>query len=392
MNLLMAYSYKNIFARKLTSVLTIAGIALVAFVFCAVMMLTNGLEQTLIDTGNDENVTIIRKASMTEIQSIIPMSMGRIIIPDPAFEQSETGEPMVATEIMVLISQPKRGYSEKETSNVPVRGVNNMSFVVRPNLNISSGRMYNEGTAEVIAGAKVAKGFQGCGIGETVRFASRDWTVVGIFEGDGSGFENEIWGDYNQLSAAFERPIYSSLTGQLKSPDLYDQFKKRIEEDPRLTVEVKREKEYYADQSSFTTTYINVLGTVISIIFSLGAIVGAMITMYATVADRTKEIGTLRALGFSRFSLLITFLVEAILMSLIGGIIGVGIAYFLGFIEVSTTNWDTFAEIAFSFKISPGIIIGTLVFAIVMGFVGGFLPAARASRLKIITALRSKAR
>lgn len=392
MNLLMAYSYKNIFARKLTSILTIAGVALVAFVFCAVMMLTNGLEQTLIDTGNDENVTIIRKASMTEIQSIIPMSMGRIIIPDPAFEQSETGEPMVATEIMVLISQPKRGYSEKETSNVPVRGVNNMSFVVRPNLNISSGRMYNEGTAEVIAGAKVAKGFQGCGIGETVRFASRDWTVVGIFEGDGSGFENEIWGDYNQLSAAFERPIYSSLTGQLKSPDLYDQFKKRIEEDPRLTVEVKREKEYYADQSSFTTTYINVLGTVISIIFSLGAIVGAMITMYATVADRTKEIGTLRALGFSRFSLLITFLVEAILMSLIGGIIGVGIAYFLGFIEVSTTNWDTFAEIAFSFKISPGIIIGTLVFAIVMGFVGGFLPAARASRLKIITALRSKAR
>jgi len=392
MNLLLAYSYKNIFARKLTSILTIAGIALVAFVFCAVLMLSNGLEQTLIDTGNDDNVTIIRKASMTEIQSIMPLSMGRVIIPDPAFAQSETGEPMVATEIMVLISQPKRGYSEKETSNVPVRGVNNMSFVVRPDLKIAEGRMFNPGTSEVIAGIKVANGFQGCGIGETVRFASRDWIVVGTFEGEGSGFENELWGDYNQLSAAFDRPIYSSLTGRLKSLDLYDDMKKRLEEDPRLTIEVRHEKEYYATQSKFTTTYINILGTVISIIFSLGAIVGAMITMYATVADRTKEIGTLRALGFSRSSLLITFLVEAVLMSFIGGLIGVGIAYFLRFFEVSTTNWDTFAEIAFSFEISSNIVIGTLIFAIVMGFVGGFLPAARASKLKIINALRAKSR
>ncbi len=392
MNLLMAYSYKNIFARKLTSTLTIAGVALVAFVFCAVLMLTNGLKQTLVDTGNDDNVTVIRRASKTEIQSIMPLSMGKIIISDQAFARSETGEPMVATEIMVLISQPKRGYSEKETSNVPVRGVSKMSFDVRSNIKIKEGRMFTPGTSEVIAGTKAAKGFQGCQIGGTVRFASRDWTIVGIFDGGGSGFDNELWGDYDQLSAAFERPIYSSLTGRLKSHDLYDDLKKRLNADPRLIIDVDREKDYYAKQSSFTTTYISILGTVISIIFSLGAIVGAMITMYATVADRTKEIGTLRALGFSRFSLLITFLVEAVMMSVIGGLLGIGIAYFLRFYEVSTTNWDTFAEIAFSFEISPGIIIGTLIFSIVMGFVGGFLPAARASRLKILTALRAKAR
>jgi len=268
--------------------------------------------------------------------------------------------------------------------------VNDNSFTIRPGVALVKGRMYNPGTSEIITGAKVAENFQGCGLGETVRFASRDWTVVGVFEADGSGFESEIWGDYDQLSQAFSRPIYSSLTMRVPSDDAFAAMKQRLENDPRIQVDVDREQAYYAAQSSFTRTYINVLGMIISIIFSMGAIVGAMITMYGSVAGRTTEIGTLRALGFSRLSVLLTFLAESLIIAVIGGSIGVLCATLLRRFEVSTTNWDTFAELAFSFETSPEIIVAAFIFAVVMGIVGGFLPAVQAARLKIITALRAK--
>ncbi len=388
MTLLVAYSWRNVFARKLTTLLTVFGIALVVFVFCAVLMLSNGLHQTLVDTGNDQNAIVIRKAAQTEISSIIYRRDANVIRADPAIATAADGAPLVTGELLVLISQPKRGSGK--TSNVPVRGVPDRALEVRPNVSIVQGRMYKPGSSEVIAGVKVAKGFKGCGLGEKVRFASRDWTIVGIFQADGSGFESELWGDYDQLSAAFERPIFSSLTVQLDSPDKFYALKTRLEADPRLTVDVKREKQYYAEQSSFTTTYINILGMVISIIFSMGAVVGAMITMYASVANRTREIGTLRALGFSRSTILTTFLVESILMAVLGGSIGIFGASFLRFYEISTTNWDTFAELAFGFETSPGIIFGALSFAAIMGIVGGFLPAVRASRLSVLNALRNK--
>ncbi len=388
MRLLMAYSWRNVFARRLTSLLTIFGIALVVFVFCAVLMLSNGLRQTLVDTGNDNNAVVIRRSAQTEISSIMYRNDGNVVKADPAIATAPDGSPLASGELMVLITKTKRG-SDK-TSNVPVRGVSDKAIAVRPNVAIVEGRMWRPGSSEVIAGAKVARGFQNAGLGEKVRFASRDWTVVGIFEADGSGFESEIWGDYDQLAPAFERPIYSSITARLKSPEAFAAMKARLENDPRLTVDVKREKQYYYEQSSFTTTYINILGMVISIIFSMGAIVGAMITMYASVAGRTKEIGTLRALGFSRLTILSAFLVESVLMALVGGAIGVFGASFLRFAEISTTNWDTFAELAFSFETSPQIIGSALVFAAVMGVVGGFLPAVQASRLSVLAALRTK--
>lgn len=388
MGLLLSYSYRNIFTRKLTSLLTVLGIALVVFVFCAVLMLSNGLKKTLVDTGYDENVIVIRRASQTEVQSIINRDMANIIKADPAIERQSDGSPIFTNEILVLITQPKRGTDNP--SNVPVRGVAETSMKLRPDMKIVQGRMWQEGTSEIIAGAKVAETFQGCGLGETVRFGMRDWTVVGIFESNGSGFESELWGDVQQFMDAFERPIFSSLTMRLASPADFDGMKKRLENDPRLAVDVKREKQYYAEQSEFTTMFISVLGVMISVVLSLGAIVGAMITMYASVANRTVEIGTLRALGFGRFSILKAFLVESILIASIGGVIGILGAYFLRFMEVSTTNWNTFAELAFSFEVSIEIVIGALVFAIIMGIVGGFLPALRASRMRIINALRAK--
>jgi ABC-type lipoprotein release transport system permease subunit len=386
--LLLHYSYKNILARKLTSVLTVFGIGLVVFVFCAVLMLSNGLGETMIATGEDQNAIVIRKASQTEVQSIIYRDVANAIRTDAAIKKNEEGVPIVTGEILVLINQPKRG--SNEPSNVPVRGVSGMSINIRPSFKMVEGRMWQPGTSEIIAGARVTESFQGCGLGETVRFGMRDWTVVGVFETAGSGFESELWGDVDQLMDAFGRPVFSSLTMQLAGPGEFDAFKNRLENDPRYTVDVMREKEYYEEQSKFTTVFINVMGVTISIIFSLGAIVGAMITMYAAVANRTTEIGTMRALGFRRRAVLFAFLTESLLIALIGGTIGVLAASFLRFVEVSTTNWNTFAELAFSFEISSEIIVYAFIFAIIMGLVGGFLPAVRAARFRIVNALRAK--
>jgi ABC-type antimicrobial peptide transport system permease subunit len=241
----------------------------------------------------------------------------------------------------------------------------------------------------VIAGRSIAEGFQGAGLGETLRFASRDWQVVGVFDAGRTAFDSEIWGDAEQMLQAFRRNGYSSMLFRLTDPDRFDEVKAAIESDPRLTLEAKREKRFYAEQSEALSRFISYLGTSISIIFSIGAVIGAAITMYASVASRTAEIGTLRALGFSRAAILAAFLVEALLLGLIGGIAGVVAASAMQALSISTTNFQTFAEIAFSFTLTPGIVLASLVFALAMGFVGGFLPAARAARMKIVDALRA---
>lgn len=388
MTKLFYYSIKNAFARKLTGILTVAGITLVVFVFCAVLMLSHGLQVTLVDTGSENNAIAVRKSATTEIVSIIPRQQADVIKADPAVARDVNGAPLLATEIMVLINPTKR--SNGEQANVPVRGVSEMSLIIRPNVKIIQGRMWRPGTSEVIAGHKVARDFNGCGVGETIRFGMRDWTVVGVFEAGGSGFESEVWGDVNELSDAFERHIFSSVLFRLAPGADFSEMQARLENDPKLTVDVLPEKEYYRLQSQSFTRFVNILGLAIAIIFSLGAIVGAMITMYAAVANRTVEIGTLRALGFGRASILTAFLAESLFIALVGGVSGIVLALLLQFVEISTTNWDTFAELAFSFRMSASIAAWALVFAVVMGVVGGFLPAARAARLKIITALRAK--
>ena len=249
--------------------------------------------------------------------------------------------------------------------------------------------MFRPGTAEVIAGRSIADGFQGAGLGETLRFASRDWTIVGVFDAGHTAFDSEIWGDAEQMLQAFRRTGYSSLLFRLNDSDDFDAVKSAIENDPRLTLEAKRERRFYAEQSEALSRFIRYLGTSISIIFSIGAVIGAAITMYASVASRTGEIGTLRALGFSRAAILTAFLAEALLLGLIGGIAGLVGASAMQALSISTTNFQTFAEIAFSFTLTPAIVVASLIFALAMGFIGGFLPAARAARMKIVDALRA---
>jgi ABC-type antimicrobial peptide transport system permease subunit len=249
--------------------------------------------------------------------------------------------------------------------------------------------MFRGGTSEIIAGRSIASGFQGAGLGETLHFAQRDWLVVGVFDAGRTGFDSEIWGDAEQMLQAFRRTGFSAVIFKLADSDRFEEVKSTIESDPRLTLDAKRETRFYADQSEALSKFISYLGTSISVIFSIGAIIGAMITMYASVASRTSEIGTLRALGFSRASILVAFLGESLLLGLIGGVIGIICASFMQALSISTMNFQTFAELAFRFQLTSGIVVAALLFALGMGFVGGFLPAARAARLKIVDALRA---
>jgi len=381
-----SYSLRNLWTRRLTTVLTASGMALVVFVFAATLMLSEGLRKTLVDTGSWDNVVVIRKSAQTEVQSGVDRSQAAIVETQPEVAMAE-GQRLVAKELVVLISLPKRGTGKP--SNVVIRGIGAPSLLLRPQVKLREGRMPRPGSAEIIAGASIAKRFQGGGIGETLRFGMRDWTVVGIFDAGNTGFSSEIWGDVDQLMQAFRRPVYSSVIFKLRDAAEFDRVKARLEADPRLTVEAKREIRFYADQSEAMATFLNILGVTLTVIFSLGAVIGAMITMYAAVANRITEIGTLRALGFQRRSILGAFILESLFLGLLGGGVGVFFASFMQLVTISTMNWQTFSELAFSFTLTPRIIGASLVFSLVMGFVGGLLPAFRAARMNIVDSLRA---
>ncbi|MEO5766392.1 MAG: ABC transporter permease [Casimicrobiaceae bacterium] len=383
----LSYIARNLVARRLTTILTAGGMALVVYVFATVLMLAAGLESTLVSTGEDDNVVIIRRGAQTEVQSGIDRRQASIVESLPDIATGQDGARLASKEPVVLINLLKRDTGS--ASNVVIRGVTAQGLTLRPKVKISEGRMFRPGTSEVIAGHSIAAGFKGAGIGETVRFASRDWEVVGVFDGGRTGFDSEIWGDAEQMLQAFRRTGFSSLLFRLNDPARFDDVKREIESDPRLTLEAKRERRFYAEQSESLSKFITYLGTSISIIFSIGAIIGAMITMYASVASRTGEIGTLRALGFSRGSILAAFMIESLLLGLLGGVVGLLAASLMQALTVSTTNFQTFAVLAFSFTLTPRIVVLSLLFALAMGFVGGFLPAARAARLKIVDALRA---
>jgi len=386
LHLTQNYSFRNLFTRRLTTFLTASGMALVVFVFASILMLSEGLKKTLIETGSDDNVIVTRKAANSEVQSGVDRQQASIVESLPNIASAASGEPLLAKELVVLISLAKRG-SDKP-ANVVIRGIGSSSLLLRPQVRVVEGRLPQAGSAEIMAGRSIATRFKGGGIGETLRFGLTDWTVVGVFDAGATGFNSEIWGDAIQLMQAFRRPVYSSVTFKLRDTGDFPSVKETLENDPRLTLDVRRETQYYRDQSEAMAKFLRILGMSLTIIFSLGAIIGAMITMYAAVANRVGEIGTLRALGFSRNSIMAAFLMEALLLGMIGGICGLFFASFMQLITISTMNWQTFSELAFSFTLTFEIIYKSLVFALIMGFIGGVIPAIRASRLKIVDALR----
>ena len=383
----MSYIARNLFARKLTTVLTAGGMALVVYVFATVLMLAAGLRETLVATGQPDNVVVIRRGSQTEVQSGVDRASAAVVESLPDIATGEDGKRLVSKEPVVLINLPKR--ETGSPANVVIRGVTDHGLTLRPQVRIVEGRMFQPGTSEIVVGRAVTNGFRGTSLGETLRFAQRDWRVVGVFDAGRTAFNSEIWGDAEQMLQAFRRVAFSAVIFRLLDPDRFEDVKRTLESDPRLTLEAKRETQFYADQSEQLAKFISYLGTTISVIFSIGAIIGAMITMYSSVASRTAEIGTLRALGFTRAAILTAFLGEALLLGFVGGVAGLLGAAFMQLVPISTTNFQTFSEIAFSFTLTPLIVAGSLGFALLMGFVGGFLPAARAARLKIVDALRA---
>jgi ABC-type lipoprotein release transport system permease subunit len=392
MKLPLAYIARNLWVRRLTTALTAGGMALVVFVFAAALMLDAGLKQTLVATGSADNVLVIRKGAVTEVQSGVSREQAALFESLPQIARGADGAARVSKEVVVLNSLPKReddGSASRTRSNVPIRGVPPMGLALRPQVTLVQGRMFRPGASEIVVGASVARQFAGVELGQSLSFAQRQWRVVGIFDAGRTAFDSEIWGDAEQMSQAFRRFGYSSVIAQLAAPEAFDALVAAIEADPRLTVEVKRERQFYEDQSRALSNFLRFLGLTLSVVFSLGAVIGAAITMYAAVATRTGEIGTLRALGFRRRAILAAFLIESLLLAAAGGAAGLAAASLLQAITISTTNFQSFSELAFSFALTPSIAAASLAFALAMGLVGGFLPAVKASRLRIVDALRA---
>jgi putative ABC transport system permease protein len=387
MKIPFSYIFRNLWTRKLTTILTAAGMGLVVFVFAAVLMLDAGLKKTMVGTGSFDNVVMIRKGSETEIQSGVSRDQASLVESMPNIARGPDGKPVVSKESLILISLNKKG--QERGSNIVTRGISPLGLTMRPQAKIIRGRLFREGSSEVIVGRNVNEQFDGAEIGQSLRFGGRDWQIVGIFDAQKSAFDSEVWGDVEQLMQSFRRVSFSSVIAQLSRSEGFDKLVADVDDDIRLNLQVKREQIFYEDQSRALSTFITILGTVLSVIFSLGAMIGAAITMYSAVATRTGEIGTLRALGFRRPSILAAFLMESLLLALVGGAAGLFFATFLQAITISTLNIQSFSQLAFSFVLTPKIIIQTILFSLLMGFIGGFLPAIKASRMKIVDSLRA---
>lgn len=381
-----SYSFRNLWTRKWTSILTAGGMALVTFVFAAVLMLAQGLQQTLIDTGSPGNAIVLRGSAQTEVSSVIDRDSAAVIEIQPEIAEDARGGPIASKEALVLVTVPKK--KTGKPTNVVVRGVGMKAMDLRPQVKLIAGRTFRPGSREVIAGKSIAETVTGGSLGQTLHFALSDWNVVGVFDAGKTAFNSEVWGDVDQLLSAFRRTAYSDVILKVPGRKAFEDLKNRLEKDPRLSVQVKREIAFYKEQSEVMAKFIRILGLATTMFFSIGAILGAMVTMYSAVANRTGEIGTLRALGFRRRNILVAFLAESVLLGLIGGTAGVACGSLLQFLTISTMNWSTFSELAFGFELTPSIAGSTMAFAIAMGFMGGLLPAWRAARLKIVDALR----
>jgi ABC-type antimicrobial peptide transport system permease subunit len=341
----------------------------------------------LVETGSYDNVVFLRKGAASEVVSGVSRDQASVLETLSEIAYGPKGQKLLAKEAVVLIALPKKGSGQP--SNVILRGIEEDSLLLRPQVKLIKGRLPKIGSSEVIVGSSIARGFKGAEMDETLHWAMRDWRVVGIFDAGTSGFSSEIWGDVDQFMQAFRRPGYSSVIFRLRDPSEFQNVKSRVESDPRLTVEAKRETKYYAEQSQMMAKFLRILGMSLTIIFSLGAIIGAMITMYSAVANRIAEIGTLRALGFRRRDILLAFLLESLLLGFLGGLSGLLFASLMQFITISTVNFQTFSELAFRFTLSFQIVYKGVIFSLIMGFVGGLLPALRASRMVIVDALRA---
>jgi putative ABC transport system permease protein len=384
----VVYNLRSVKERWTSAVVAVLGIAGTVGVFIAMLSLAFGFKATLVSSGSSDNAMVRRAGSTSEMDSSISLDQIKIMEDFPGVAHASTG-PLVTPEVVVIAPFPLR--STGTDANVQVRGVSPRALDVRTKIKMIEGRFYQPGLAELVVGRNVDKTYAGLSMGDSVKFGGGTWRVVGVFDAGGSAFDSEVWCDSHVLNQIYHRPenIYQSLTVHLDSAGSLQQFKDAATADPRLTVDVSPEIEYYAKQSRTLTTLIVVLGGIVAVVMGIGAVFGALNTMYSAVAERSREIATLRALGFGAGSVVLSFMIEALLISLMGGLLGAVAVLPLNGLTTGAMNWQTFSHLAFAFRITPFLLGLGLVFALLMGILGGFFPALRAARRPVAPALRA---
>ena len=373
-----------------TSLVVVVGIAGVVGVLVSVLAMSEGFRHTLASTGRQDRVILLRAGSDAELSSGVPRDAATLLGTLPGVARDATGRPLASAELVVMVDLPRHG--ETEPNNVPFRGVQPTAFAVRDEVRIVEGRRFERGLREVIVGRKAARQFAGLGVGSRIGFRDSDWTVVGLFESGGDVHESEIWGDAEVTMSAFRRAGYQSVTARLADGSVQglQAFKDSVSSDPRLSISVLREPEYYAKQATVLSNLINVLGYTVAGFMAVGATFGALNCMYSAIASRQVEIATLRAIGFAGLPVVVSVLIEALFLALLGGGVGGVLAYlYCDGVSLSTLNFNTFSQVAFDFRVTRGLLGQGLAWALVIGLAGGLLPAIRAARLPVTEALRT---
>jgi putative ABC transport system permease protein len=386
MGLITNYNLRSMIVRKGTAAMTAMGIAMVVAVFVMTMAIAQGFRGALVASGSNDNAILLRKGATSETVSAVLRSQLPLIETQPQVARAADGHALASPELVVIISLPRA--SDGKPANVPLRGVGPRAFEIRDSLKFVEGRRLTPGMREINVGQQAVNRFKGLALGDDVKFGNQSWKVVGVFTAGDASFESEVWGDVDLMMPAFQRDGYQSVTVKLVDPSMFESFPAAPAPDPRLDLKPQPERDYYDGQSETTGTLIRIFATFVTAILSIGAVFGAMNTMYAAVAYRTREIGTLRALGFSRVRIVTAFLAESVALAVVGGVIGCIIALPVHGLSTGAMNMTSFSELAFKFRITPGLLAGGLVFSALMGAAGGLLPAIRAARIPVARALR----
>jgi putative ABC transport system permease protein len=383
----LSYNLNSLRVRWTSTVVAVLGIAGTVGVFIAMLSMANGFKTTLVSSGSPRNAIVLRGGATSEMESGISLDQVRVIEDAPGVARSAAG-PLVSPEVVVIAAFPLKATGTD--ANVQVRGVSPKALDVRDSIKLASGRFFQPGLNELIVGRNVAGTYTGFDLGNKVRFGGGEWTIVGVFDAGGSAFDSEVWSDSSVLSAVYKRPtnVFQSVTARLDSPEAFTKFKDALTSDPRVTLQASRERDYYEKQSRALTTLIQVLGTMVAVVMGIGAVLAALNTMYSAVAERSREIATMRALGFGSGSVVTSFVFEALCIALIGGLLGCLCILPLNGLTTGTMNWQTFSHLAFAFRVTPALLGAGLIFALCMGLAGGVPPAVRAARARIAVALR----
>ena len=380
----LRYNTGSLWVRRTGTIMTVIGIGLTVSIVVIMTALAAGLDATFVETGHEDQLIVIRQGSLNETNSYFGRDLFQTVRFLPGIVKSADQEPLAFGEIVVNVNHTRL---DGENSNIIMRGISEQSLALRPECRIVAGRMFRRGLREIIASRALSKRFQNFTPGAIVHFGRSDWVVVGLFEAGGTAYDSEIWGDYNAVAQDWDRPIYSSILLRTEGPAASEQIRKRIADDQRINLQAIPQKKYFADQAS-TSIGIKLLGNFIAIIMGIGACFAAMNMMYGSVMSRSREIATLRAIGFRRRSILASFLFESMLLGALGGILGCILALPMHGISAATANFETFSEVLFHFRITPEILLRGMAFAVGVGILGGFFPARRAARVKLIELLK----